>query len=148
MYQHILLPTDGSPLSTQALAQGLALARHLDAQVTILAVVEPFFVFSASPEHIGETREAYERHARTQAQQLLHDAQAQADALGVRAQIKLTGSAHPDQAIIDAATQTGADLIAMASHGRRGVQSLLLGSVTQRVLTHCSVPVLVFRPGT
>ena len=64
----------------------------------------------------------------------------------MQAQVKLVGSDHPDQAIIDAVKEFGCDLVAMASHGRRGVNALLLGSVTQEVLTRSTVPVLVFRP--
>lgn len=146
MYQHLLIPTDGSPLSSQAVGQALELAATLGARVTILTVVEPFYAFSASPEHLGETREQYERHARQAAEAILRDAREQAATLGVSAQVKAVGSEHPDQTIIDTAVGNGCDLIAMASHGRRGVGALLLGSVTQKVLTHARLPVLVLRP--
>lgn len=146
MYHHLLISTDGSPLSDHALDQGLALAASIGARVTILTVVEPFYVFSASPEHQGEGREQYERHARQAAGEILKAAREKAEALGVTAQVKLLGGEHPDQAIIDTAGELGCDLIAMASHGRRGVNALLLGSVTQKVLTYSKVPVLVLRP--
>ena len=148
MYTHLLLPTDGSPLSNLALEQGLALAAALGARVTILTVVEPFYVFSASPGHLGEGREQYERYAKQAAQDILKHARQKAEAQGVSAQVKVLGGEHPDQAIIDTAAELGCDLIAMASHGRRGVNALLLGSVTQKVLTWSKVPVLVLRqPG-
>ncbi|MFZ7096683.1 universal stress protein [Luteimonas dalianensis] len=148
MYTHLLLPTDGSPLSSDALERGLALAKTLGARVTILTVVEPFYLFTASEEHLGETREQYEKFAREAASTILKAAKERAAELGVQAQVKLVGSEHPDQAIIDAVKESGCDLVAMASHGRRGVNALLLGSVTQQVLTRSSVPVLVFRPAT
>ena len=146
MYTHLLLPTDGSPLSGDALERGLALARSLGAQATILTVVEPFYMFTASDDHLGETREQYEKFAREAARGILQTAKDRAAELGVQAQVKLVGSDHPDQAIIDAVEESGCDLVAMASHGRRGVNALLLGSVTQQVLTRSTVPVLVFRP--
>jgi nucleotide-binding universal stress UspA family protein len=146
MYQHLLLPTDGSPLSDHAVGKGLELAAAIGARATVLTVVEPFYTFTASPEHQGEDREHYERYAREAAKDILQRAQERAAELGVEAKAKLIGSEHPDQAIIDIAEAEGCDLIAMASHGRRGMNALLLGSVTQKVLTHSSVPVLVLRP--
>lgn len=146
MYSHLLLPTDGSPLSDHALQRGLELARSLGARATILTVVEPFYTFTASDEHLGETREQYLKHAREAARGILEAARQRAADLGVPVQLKLVGSEHPDQAIIDAAGELGCDLVAMASHGRRGVNALLLGSVTQEVLTRSTAPVLVFRP--
>lgn len=145
MYSHIVLPTDGSPLSEHAIDQGVAFAKAVGARVTIVTIVEPFYVFSASPEHIGQTHDNYEKHAKQTAQRILETAESKAKAAGVPAEVKLVGSEHPDQAIIDIANERGADLIAMSSHGRRGVSALLLGSVTQKVLTHSDVPVLVFR---
>ena len=146
MYTHLLLPTDGSPLSGDALERGLALARSLGARATILTVVEPFYMFTASDDHLGETREQYEKFAREAARGILQTAKDRAAELGVQAQVKLVGSDHPDQAIIDAVEESGCDLVAMASHGHRGGNALLLGSVTQEVLTRSTVPVLVFRP--
>ena len=146
MYRHLLLPTDGSPLSDHAVDQGLELAASLGAEVTLLTVVEPFYTFTAAPGHQREDRAQYERYARQAAKAILQRAQEQAGALGVPAKAKLLGSEHPDQAIIDTASESGCDLIAMASHGRRGVNALLLGSVTQKVLTHSRIPVLVLRP--
>lgn len=146
MYQHLLIPTDGSPLSGHAVEQSLQLAAAIGARATILTVVEPFYSFSASPEHLGESREQYEHHAKQAAQQILSHARSRAEALGVPVHAKAVGSEHPDQAIIDTAAADGCDLIAMASHGRRGINALLLGSVTQKVLTHAAIPVLVLRP--
>ncbi len=146
MYRRLLLTADGSPLSSHAVEQGLELAASLGTRVTILTVVEPFYTFAATPEHLGETRELYEKHARQAAHAILDSALEKANAMGVDAQLKLVGSEHPDQAIINTATAQDCDLIAMASHGRRGVNALLLGSVTQKVLTHSSLPVLVLRP--
>ena len=146
LYRHLLLPTDGSPLSDHAVARGLELARTLGAKVTFLTVVEPFYVFTASEEHFGQDREQYEKFAREAARGILQAAKDRAAEAGVEAEARLVGSEHPDQSIIDAVGEHGCDLVAMASHGRRGVNALLLGSVTQEVLTHSTVPVLVFRP--
>lgn len=146
MYRHMLLPTDGSPLSSHAVEHGLELAASLGARVTILTVVEPFHTFAAEPDHLGETRERYEKHARRAAHAILDSAMEKAHARDVTAEMKLVGSEHPDQAIISTASTRGCDMIAMASHGRRGVNALLLGSVTRKVLAHARVPVLVLRP--
>ena len=145
MYRHILIPTDGSPLSAHALDQGFALAKSTGAKVTILTVVEPFHAFTASPELLAEARESYEKRATEDAGQRLQAARDQAAGLGVEAQTRLITGDHPHRQIIDAATEAGCDLIAMASHGRRGVNALLMGSVTQKVLTHSTIPVLVLR---
>ena len=90
--------------------------------------------------------DVHEKYAREAAREILQAAQEKASSLGVQVQTRLVGSEHPDQAIIDAANEHGCDLVAMASHGRRGVNAVLLGSVTQKVLAGCALPVLVFRP--
>jgi len=146
MYTHLLLPTDGSTLSSHAVDEGLALAKALGAKATILTVVEPFHAFNVSSELLAEVRENYEKSSRDSAGKVLQAAADRADALGVRAETVLAHGEHPDRQIIEAATSAGCDLVMMASHGRRGVDALLLGSVTQKVLTHSSLPVLVLRP--
>lgn len=145
MYTHLLLPTDGSPLSSHAIDEGLALAKSLGAKATILTVVEPFHSFNVSSELLAEVRENYEKSSRENAGKVLQAATDRADALGVQAETILAHGEHPDQQIIKAATGAGCDLVVMASHGRRGVNALLMGSVTQKVLTHSSTPVLVIR---
>jgi len=145
MYTHILVPTDGSPLSDYGVEQALALASALKAKVTLFTTVEPFQLLSYSPEQIAETRDAYERYAKAHADQCLQQALAKAEELGVSCQTQQVSSEDPHAAIIEAAREHSCDLIAMASHGRRGVKALVLGSVTAKVLTHSQIPVLVYR---
>ena len=145
MYSHILIPIDGSPLSMAAMKTAMAFARDADAKVTVLTVVEPFHIFTASPENLQATRGEYDKHARTHAAEFLAAAEREAKLLGIRCEIAQTTSDDPYPVIIETATKRGCDLIAMASHGRRGIAALLLGSVTQKVLTHSKVPVLVYR---
>lgn len=150
MYTHLLLPTDGSPLSDLATDQGLALAARLGARVTILTVIEPFRTFNLSEELMADVRVSYERSARESAERLLQAAAAKASAAGVAATTLVGEDEHPHTSIMQTADEAGCDLIVMASHGHRGVSALLMGSETQKVLTHSTIPVLVIRhkPGT
>ncbi len=145
MYKHILLPTDGSPLSDMAVEQGLAFARDIDAKVTLLMAVEPFHIISVDADQLAKTREEYEAYAGEQAARYLKTLRAKAEALGVACESEHMVSSEPYRTIIDTAKARGCDLIAMASHGRRGVSALLLGSETTKVLTHSTIPVLVYR---
>jgi len=145
MYAHLLVPTDGSPLSARAVDEALAFARALKARVTFFAAIEPFHIVAYMPEQIAEARDTYERHARQEADRRLKEAADKAKAAGVDCDTVAASSSDPYQAIIDTANERGCDLIAMASHGRRGVKALVLGSVTAKVLTHSAIPVLVYR---
>lgn len=145
MYSHILIPIDGSPLSMTAMQTSIAFARDAGAKVTVLTVVEPFHIFTVSPDQLEATREQYEGEARTQAANYLAAAEREARLLGVPCDVVQVEGGDPYLAIIDTATQRGCDLVAMASHGRRGVAALILGSVTTKVLTHSNIPVLVYR---
>jgi nucleotide-binding universal stress UspA family protein len=145
MYHHILIPTDGSPLSTVAVEHSMDFARDADAKVTVLTVVSPFHVFSADSDQLADTRAEYERRARMHAGEILTDAQLKAKARGVRCDVVQLESDSPHDAIIKTAEKSGCDLIAMASHGRRGVAAIVLGSETMKVLTHSKIPVLVYR---
>jgi nucleotide-binding universal stress UspA family protein len=107
--------------------------------------VSPFHVFSANASQLSDTRADYERRARTHAAEILTDAQLKAKARGVRCDVVQLESDSPHDAIIDTAGKSGCDLIAMASHGRRGVAAIVLGSETLKVLTHSKIPVLVYR---
>lgn len=145
MYKHLLLPTDGSTLSSRAIDQGLALAEAVGAKATILIVVEPFHSFNVSSDLLAEVRDDYEKSVRANAEKVLQAAADKARALGVQAETALVRDEHPHRRIVEAAAEHGCDLIVMASHGRRGVSALLMGSVTQKVLTHSTTPVLVIR---
>jgi nucleotide-binding universal stress UspA family protein len=145
MYKHVLIPTDGSALSATAVENGMRFARDAGAKVTVVTVVEPFHVLSTDPKQLAETRLDYERHAKAAAARYLTEAERQAKTLGVRCEVVQVEHEHPYRAIIDTAASKGCDLIAMASHGRRGVSALVIGSETVKVLTHSSIPVLVYR---
>jgi nucleotide-binding universal stress UspA family protein len=145
MYQHILLPTDGSPLSEIAIKGGIGLAKTLGARVTGLHVIEPFHLFTGGTEMMGDTREQYEKDSLIRAQNSLATLTAAAKQADVTCDGVSEQSAHPFEAIIAAAQSRGCDLIVMASHGRRGIRGLLLGSETIKVLTHSKIPVLVLR---
>ena len=145
MYQHVLIPTDGSPLSAAAVEKGMQFARDAGAKVTVVTVVEPFHVLSTDSRQIAESRAGYARHAKEEAARYLTEAERQAKALGVRCEVVQVEDDHPYKAIIDTAAKKGCDLIAMASHGRRGVSALVIGSETVKVLTHSTTPVLVYR---
>jgi nucleotide-binding universal stress UspA family protein len=145
MYSHILIPTDGSSLSTVALEKGLSFARDARAKVTILTVIEPLHLFPGRGDQLEHMSAEYARNSKEHAVRCLAEAEAKAKTLHVPCEFIQLESAHPHRAIIDTAAERGCDLIAMASHGKRGVAALLLGSETFKVLTHSTIPVLVYR---
>ncbi|MBZ7925753.1 universal stress protein [Ensifer adhaerens] len=145
MFRNILIPTDGSPLATIAVNAGIVFAKESGARVTILAVTEPFHLFSVEPEQLSGTREEYEALARKHATEMLTALAHKAEAAGVACQTAQVSSNEVYRAIIDQAKLKDADLIIMASHGRSGVGSLMLGSVAAKVLAHSTIPVLIYR---
>jgi nucleotide-binding universal stress UspA family protein len=145
MFKHILIPTDGSALSTTAIQNALQLARDVKAKVTVITVMEPFHIFSMDSTQLADTRHAYEKHTEEAAERCLGGAKRQAETLGVECEAIHVEHAMPYKAITDTAAAKGCDLIAMASHGRRGAAALILGSETAKVLTHSTIPVLVYR---
>ncbi len=145
MFKHILIPTDGSELSKMALQEGIALAKALDARVTVLTVTTPFHILTTDPTMVADTPERYKKQMAAVAGQYLDVAEHIAKASGVVCDLVHLEHEHPYQAIIDTAQERGCDAIEMASHGRRGVSSILLGSETLKVLTHSAIPVIVCR---
>jgi nucleotide-binding universal stress UspA family protein len=146
MYHHILIPTDGSELSADAVKMGMSFAKHIGAKVTVLAVVEPFPHVTFTTEALSAGAAEYKQLADAEVDRHLGEAKQQAKLLGVHCRTAKVSHGHPYQAIIETADRRGCDLIAMASHGRRGVSALLLGSETTKVLTHSKLPVLVYPP--
>ena len=147
MFKHILVPVDGSDLSKETARRAVSFAKEAGARIT---------AFFAKPEYpvsyYGEgalidptTPEKFAELAEQQAQQVLDFVVEVCQNAGVKVDKLSLTSDIPYQAIIDGATQSGCDLIFMASHGRRGISALLLGSETHKVLTHSKIPVLVFR---
>ncbi|WEF23610.1 universal stress protein [Paracoccus sp. S3-43] len=145
MFKHILIPTDGSELAGQAIDKGLALAASLGAAVTVVIVTEPFHILSTDAVQVESSRSSYDTDAAAYADRVLKAARAKAEAAGVRVQTHHKWHDNPYQAIIDTALDEGCDLIAMASHGRRGVAAVVMGSQATRILTHSKIPVLVYR---
>ncbi|HUM09843.1 MAG TPA: universal stress protein [Myxococcaceae bacterium] len=145
MYKHVLIPTDGSELSAKAEAAGLTLAKALDAKATALTVTPPFQFIGTEPMMLTATEPEYEKAQTARSEKLFERVRTTAAAIGVPVETLRSIHPHPFEAIIATAKDRGCDLVFMASHGRRGVAGLILGSETVKVLTHSKVPVLVYR---
>lgn len=145
MFKHLLLPTDGSQLSETAIQKGVQFAKSINAAVTGFYVMPEFHTLTFQTEMLEDTKATFARDSRAHAEQFLGVIAKAAKAAGVACDTALATSDHPYEAIIRAAEEKSCDLIVMASHGRRGVQGILLGSETHKVLTHSKLPVLVYR---
>jgi nucleotide-binding universal stress UspA family protein len=145
MFKHILLPTDGSKLSEKSVKQGVRMAKALNARITALHVVPKFHTFTYHSEMLESTRREFEADAAEKTKNYLDFVKKVAAGSDVKCDTAQVASDQPFKEIIKAAEKKGCDLILMASHGRHGIEGFLLGSETQKVLTHSSVPVLVFR---
>ena len=143
MFTHLLVPTDGSAFSEAAAQRALRLAREQEARVTVMHVIPEFHVLSYRTTLLEGTREDYLAQCRSQAQRYLGEIEKLAREEGVPCDTVVVASDHPYEAITATAEREHCDLIVMASHGHRGLKSLLLGSETQKVLTHSQTPVLV-----
>src|SRR5262249_35740389 len=146
MYEHLLLPTDGSALSREAAERGVALARSLGARVTALHVTP---VFRPSEMHAHAIlREVHEEEGRAHAaaHRVVDAVMRIAHRSGVECEWMHRVSDRPWEAIVQTAAEEGCDLISMGSHGWSGVRALVLGSTTNKVLAHARVPVLVWPP--
>ena len=145
MYKHILIPTDGSALSEMAIRQGIAFAKAIQAEVTALTVTPPFHVFDVDPVMVSSTPAQYAMESQARAEKYLAVARVEAGIAGVPCETLHVTRDHVYESIIDTASKRGCDLIFMASHGRKGMSALVLGSETYKVLTHGKIPVLVCR---
>jgi nucleotide-binding universal stress UspA family protein len=147
MYKHLLVPTDGSKLSDKAVVQAIDLAQAIGASITFLhatpGMPRPIYADGVSVEMVS--RKEYNQRAKADAAKVLDKASAKASAAGIRNQVAHVTTDAPWESIVAVAKKAKADAIVMASHGRRGLASLLLGSETTKVLTHSTVPVLVVR---
>ncbi len=144
MFKRILVPTDGSELTQKAVASAIGLARSLGAALYTLSVKEPFPYSAISEMQPVPPQEFFDAQERI-ASERVNAVRAACQAAGQACEAHTVEAVHPWEAIIEHATNNGCDLIVMSSHGRRGVAALLLGSETQKVLTHTSIPVLVVR---
>lgn len=148
MYRRILIATDGSELASKAVAHGIALAKNLNVPVTVVTVTEAW----SSSDLVGAAAHGkqnpitqYEEMAAAAANNILGKASEIATSQGVLCDVVHMQDRHPAEGIIAAAEQNGCDLVVMASHGRRGIGRLLLGSHAYEVLTHSKVPALIVR---
>jgi nucleotide-binding universal stress UspA family protein len=150
MYNHILVSTDGSEVAQKGVDHGLSLAKSLGARVTVVTVTERFPIFAQSgivgtwvpgPEEVAR----YDAAQKEMAEKVLAAAAAAAEKLGVPADTVHVPEDYPAEAIVELAKARDCSLIVMASHGRRGLRKLVLGSQTSEVLANSPVPVLVVR---
>lgn len=148
MFKHLLLPTDGSKFSERAVQRGIEFAKSLGARVTTVHVIPEFrmmadesFVLPTS----ADLKRRYEKEAKVRAEKMLEKIGENARAANVAYNAITVSGDIPYEKIIETAKKCKCDLIMMASHGRRGISGLLLGSETSKVLTHSKIPVLVVR---
>ncbi|MDR3352682.1 MAG: universal stress protein [Zoogloeaceae bacterium] len=147
MFKHLLVPTDGSQLSRDTVRRAAQFARECGARVTV------FYARADYPvQFMGEgalidpiSPEIHRRKSEEESERILAVARAEFQEAGVECRTTSRVSDVPYEAIIQSAEENGCDLIFMASHGRRGISGLLLGSETNKVLTHSKIPVLVYR---
>lgn len=143
MFKHILLPTDGSDLSLRAVDTGLALAARLGASVHAFHVVMPFPATVYVAEVVLADEDMYAHESVARSARYLAEVEARASAAGVPCQSSSVSDHRPYAAILEVAASRHCDLIVMASHGWRGLDRLLLGSETHKVILNGDVPVLV-----
>jgi nucleotide-binding universal stress UspA family protein len=146
------LSTDGSDVAKKGVNHGIALAKALNAKVTVITVTEPLEIDYGGGPASGwipsqEEADRFDAACKVGAGKALDEARATAEQIGISAELLHVPNAHPATAIIETAKSKGCDLIVMASHGRRGLSKLFLGSQTSEVLADGSVPVLVLQYG-
>ena len=147
MFKHILIPTDGSPVAAKAIKAGVALAKEMGASVTGFYAIEPPPTHMYGEGYLAERNlvAELERRAKEVAQASVDEVSAAAKSAGVPCDTTISRSVLPYKGIIAAAEKNKCDVVFMASNGHKGLAGLVLGSVTNKVLTHSKIPVLVFR---
>lgn len=145
LYDHILIATDGWDISRKAVTHGLRLAKELGAKATAVTVTEPWLASLPGDVSVVFPLEDYEKAAAKVAHGILSQVEAEAKSMGVECTIKHVADRFASDGILSCAHEAGCDLIVMASHGRRGLARLLLGSEAVNVLTHSTIPVLICR---
>lgn len=145
MFRHILIATDGSPLSERAALRAVQLAQALSAKVTAIHASDPFHVHSPKPPSDPNAAERYDRDCKKRAAACLAVVGNAAKAAGVAFEGIHVSAARAAAEIIATADDKGCDVICMASHGRTGLAAVFLGSVAVEVLTQSRVPVIVWR---
>ena len=145
MYRHLLIATDGSELAEKAVAQGLALAKELGAKVIALTVTEPFASMVAGDAVYPTLIVEYDKAIELSAKKILAPVRNAAGKIGVPCETIHAKEQYPAEGIVETAKARGCDLIVMASHGRRGVAKLLMGSQAAKVMAYSPIPVLICR---
>lgn len=145
MYKHLLIATDGSELAQKAVDQGLELAKAIGAKATAVTVTEPWIAVAPGEMAIAFPVEDYDRGVAENAARIIAGVDAAAKQHGVACGTLHVKDQFPAEGILETAAAHGCDLIVMASHGRRGISRLLLGSQANTVVTRSSVPVLICR---
>lgn len=146
MYRHILIATDGSELARKGVDHGLSLAKNLGARVVVVTATEALPIYAGDGWAVGPAElERYDADQAKFAESLFEPIRESAARLGVPCETRHVSGRRPADAILDVAEEEGCSLIVMASHGRRGLGRLLLGSQAQEVTTRSPVPVLVVR---
>jgi len=145
MYKHILIATDGSELAGKAVAAGFSLARLLEAKVTVVTVTEPWTALVSGDIGIAFPVDEYEKSSSENAAHILASVSKLARKADIECATVHAKDQYPAEGILETARTNNCDLIVMASHGRRGLGRLLLGSQAVKVLTHSMVPVLICR---
>ncbi len=145
MYKHLLAATDGSELAMKGVDQALALAKALGARITIATVTEPWTAVAYGEMGLGFPIDEYEKNAAENAERILRPACTAATTAGIACETVHIKDQFPAEGLIGAAKECGCDLIVMASHGRRGLSRLMLGSQAHRVVTMSNLPVLICR---
>lgn len=144
MYKRILVPTDGTERSLKAVEGAARFAKPLGAKLYVMTVVEPYS-YTNLAEYRPESIEQYDERVTREAEDRLEAAYEVAKTADVECETELVKSFSPADAVIEACGRHDCDLVFMASHGRQGIAAVLLGSETQKVLTHSKIPVMVFR---
>ena len=148
MFKHILVPTDGSEFSTETVKRAVSFAKEAGAEITAFYAkpdLSSSAVYGESAIVLAKALEEENARSEAYAQTVLAFVEGLCRDAGVKCHTLTKVSVPIYEGIIDAATQCGCDLIFMASHGRSGIKALLLGSETNKVLTHSTIPVLVYR---
>lgn len=145
MYKHILIATDGSDLAQKGVRHGLTLAKTFGSKATVVTATEPWTSVVAGEMGVAFPIDEYDKACAANAAKILTAVSALAKEIGIGIDTLHAKDTFPADGIVDAAKRLDCDLIVMASHGRRGVSRLLLGSQANKVVTHSSVPVLIVR---
>lgn len=144
MFKHLLVPIDGSPTSELAVGKAIGLAKAFDAEVTAIYVIDPY-PFTGVGADFAYGQGQYLTAAKSAATDALANARKQLEQAGVKLHTATVESHTVWRGILEAAESGGADLIVIGSHGRSGIEKLVLGSVAQKVVSHSSLPVLLVR---